>query len=69
MNLEAYRVSLGWSKARLAKEAEVSEGTVRDAEKGKSIYKATAGKLARAISKGLGKTITYEDIEGLSFAD
>jgi transcriptional regulator with XRE-family HTH domain len=69
MNLEAYRVSLGWSKAKLAKEAGISVGTVIDAERGKSIYKATAGKIAKALTKGLGKEITYNDIEGLNFAD
>ena len=74
MTLEAYRVKLGWSKAELAREAGIRAATVSDAEKGKRIYKATAGKIANAISrglvsKGLGHEITYNDIERLNFAD
>jgi transcriptional regulator with XRE-family HTH domain len=69
MTLERYRVKLGWSKAQLAREAGVRAATVSDAEKGKNIYKATAGKLANALSTALGQEITYEQIEGLAFAD
>ena len=71
MKLEDYRAKLGWSKARLAREASINVGTVIDAEKGKRVYKATAGKIANALSKGLGegKEITYKDIEGLNLAD
>ncbi len=69
MNLQDYRVKLGWSKARLAREAGIRVATVIDAEKGKSIYRATAGKIANALSQGLGYEITYKDIEGLNFAD
>ena len=69
MSLEDYRVKLGWSKAKLAREAKISVGTVIDAEKGKNIYKATAGKIANALSQGLGYEITYKDIDGLGLAD
>jgi transcriptional regulator with XRE-family HTH domain len=69
MTLEDYRVKLGWSKAELAREAKVGVRTVSDAIKGKSIYKATAGKLANAISRGVGYEVTYKDIEGLNLAD
>jgi DNA-binding XRE family transcriptional regulator len=69
MTLEGYRVRLGWSKAKLAREAGVRVGTVIDAERGKPIFKATAGKIANALSRGLGEEITYLDIEGLNFAD
>ncbi|GHO54185.1 helix-turn-helix domain-containing protein [Ktedonobacter robiniae] len=69
MNLEDYRVKLGWSKAKLAREADIDPGTLGDAIAGKRIYKATAGKIANAISKGLGQEITYKDIEGLKLAD
>ena len=72
MNLTDYRAKLGWSKAHLAREASIkAAGTVIDAEKGKRVYKATAGKIANALSKGLGegKEITYKDIEGLNLAD
>jgi len=69
MNLEEYRVKLGWTKAELARRADLREGTIRDAERGKSILKATAGKIARALSEGLGYEVTYKDIEGLNFSD
>jgi hypothetical protein len=69
MTLEDYRVKLGWSKAKLAREAGIDVGTLSDAIAGKRIYKATAGKIANAISKGLQQEITYKDIEGLNLAD
>ncbi len=69
MNLQDYRVKLGWTKAKLAREAGIRAATVSDAEKGKGIYRATAGKIANALSKGLGYEITYKDIEGLNFSD
>jgi Helix-turn-helix len=69
MTIEDYRVKLGWSKARLAREAHIDAGTLSDAIAGKRIYKATAGKIANALSQGLGYEITYKDIEGLKFSD
>jgi transcriptional regulator with XRE-family HTH domain len=69
MTIEDYRVKLGWSRARLAREAGIDVRTVSDAIKGKSIYKATAGKIANAISRGVGYEVTYKDIEGLNLAD
>jgi DNA-binding XRE family transcriptional regulator len=71
MNLEDSRAKLGWSKAELARQAGINQGTVIDAEKGKRIYRATAGKIANALSRGLGegKEISYKDIEGLVLAD
>ena len=69
MTIEDYRVKLGWSKAQLAREASVGVRTISDAIKGKSIYKATAGKIANAISRGVGHEVTYKDIEGLNLAD
>ncbi len=69
MNLQDLRVKLGWSKARLAREAGVNVATLIDAERGKRVYRATAGKIANALSKGLGYDITYKDIDGLNLAD
>lgn len=69
MTLEDYRVKLGWSKAKLSREAGINVRTVSEAILGKPIYKATAGKIANAISKGLEQEITYKDIEGLNLAD
>jgi len=69
MTLEDYRVKLGWSKAKLAREANIDVGTLSDAIAGKRIYKATAGKIANALSQALGIEISIKDIEGLSLAD
>ena len=69
MTLEDYRVKLGWSKAQLASESGVDVRTIRKAIEGKPIFKAKAGKIANALSKGLGQEITYHDIEGLNLAD
>jgi transcriptional regulator with XRE-family HTH domain len=69
MTIDDYRIKLGWSKAQLAREAGIGVRTVSDAIKGKSIYKATAGKIANAISRGLGYEITYQQLEGLNLAD
>ena len=35
MTVEAYRVKLGWSKAKLAREADIDAGTLADAIAGK----------------------------------
>ena len=69
MTIEDYRVKLGWSKARLAREAGIDVSTLTDAMSGKRIYKATASKIARAISEGLGQEITYQDLEGVNTYD
>jgi hypothetical protein len=69
MTLEDYRVKLGWSKAKLAREAHIDPGTLGDAIAGKKIYKATAGKIANAISAALRQDITYKDFDGLQLAD
>jgi Helix-turn-helix len=69
MTIEEYRVKLGWSKAKLAREADLDVGTLNDAISGKRIYKATAGKIANALSKGLGETISYKDLDGVSLID
>ncbi len=69
MTIEEYRVKLGWSKARLAREADIDVSTLNDAMAGKRIYKATASKIARAISEGLGQEITYQDLDGVNTYD
>lgn len=69
MTIEEYRVKLGWSKAKLAREADIDVGTVNDAISGKRIYKATAGKIANAFSRGLDQEITYKDLEGVNLID
>ena len=69
MTIEDYRVKLGWTKARLAREAGIDPGTLADAIAGKRIFKATAGKIANTLSNALKQEITYKDIEGLNLAD
>ncbi|GHO98593.1 hypothetical protein KSF_086410 [Reticulibacter mediterranei] len=51
-------MKLGWSKAKLAREAHVDPATISDAITGKNIYKATAGKSANALRAALGQEIT-----------
>lgn len=69
MTIEEYRLRLGWSKAKLAREADIDAGTLNDAMTGKRIYKTTAIKIARAISEGLGQEITYQDLDGINTYD
>lgn len=69
MTIDDYRIKLGWSKAKLAREAHIDVGTLSDAIAGKRIYKATAGKIANALSKAVGQEVTYKDIDGLNLAD
>lgn len=69
MTIEQYRMRLGWSKAKLAREADIDAGTLSDAIAGKKIYKATAAKIANAIAKGLNQEITIEDLEGINLID
>jgi transcriptional regulator with XRE-family HTH domain len=69
MTIEDYRLKLGWSKAKLAREADIDIGTLNDAISGKRVYKATAAKIARALSNGLGYEVTYRDFDGVNFID
>jgi DNA transposition AAA+ family ATPase len=69
MTIEQYRMKLGWSKAKLAREADIDAGTLSDAIAGKKIYKATAAKIANAIAKGLNQEITIEDLDGINLVD
>ena len=69
MTIDDYRIEFGWSKAKLAREADIDIGTLNDALAGKRIYKATAGKIANALSRGLGQDITYKDLDGVNLID
>lgn len=62
-------MKLGWSKAKLAREADIDAGTLSDAIAGKKIYKATAAKIANAIAKGLNQEITIADLDGIHLID
>jgi DNA-binding XRE family transcriptional regulator len=69
MTIEDYRIKLGWSKSELARRADIDTNTLNRAIKGEPIYKHTAGKIASAISQGLGQEITYKDLDGVNFID
>ncbi len=69
MTIEEYRIKLGWSKAKLAREADIDVGTLSDAMAGKRIYKATASKIVNALSQGLGYEITYKDLDEVTLID
>lgn len=69
MTIEDYRIKLGWSKAELAKRADIDTNTLNRAINGIPVYKHTAGKIASALSQGLGYEITYKDLDGVKFID
>lgn len=73
MTIEEYRVLFGWSKNRLAREAQIDTNTLKRAIDGGPIYQATASKIAQAINQELqrrGKPpIKHSDLEGVTFAD
>jgi DNA-binding XRE family transcriptional regulator len=66
MTLEDYRIECTWSKNEMARQAGMDLNTLNRAISGKNISINTAGKLARAISKKLGRTVTFQQIEGLN---
>lgn len=66
MNLENYRLLCGWSRNELARQASTDAGTVGKALRGETIAIGTAHKLALAISKALGRSIQWQEIEGLN---
>jgi hypothetical protein len=73
MAIEDYRIDFGWSKSKLAGEATIDMNTLKRAVNGEPVYRATAGKIAHAISielqrRGL-QPIRYTDLTGLVFAD
>ncbi len=73
MTIEDYRISFGWSRSKLAREAEIDQNTLKSAIDGNPIFRATAGKVANAINRELHQrgepSIKYTDLDGLVFAD
>jgi transcriptional regulator with XRE-family HTH domain len=65
MNLEDYRIECGWSKNEMARQARIDVNTLNRAMNGESVSSNTAKKLALAISKEIGRSIRFQDIEGL----
>ncbi len=66
MNLDGYRIECGWSKAQMARQADIDINTLNRALGGETVSSGTANKIARAISRELGRTIRAKDIEGLN---
>jgi transcriptional regulator with XRE-family HTH domain len=66
MTLEEMRLECGWSKLELAREAKVDFNTLQRALTGETITLNSAAKIARAISRGLGRTVHYQQIDGLN---
>lgn len=66
MTLTEYRDNLGWSRAELAREAKLDYQTVTKAENGEQITGRSARAIADALSRGLGRTIRFQDIDGLN---
>jgi hypothetical protein len=73
MTIEDYRIEFGWSRSKLAREADIDQNTLKSALDGNPIYRATAGKIASAINRELQRrgepSIKYTDLDGLIFAD
>ncbi|HZO74226.1 MAG TPA: helix-turn-helix transcriptional regulator [Ktedonobacteraceae bacterium] len=69
MNLQQYRLSLAWSAEELARRAGINAQTVRRIERGSPTFPHTASAIAAALSRGLGREIKVEDIEGLEIRD
>lgn len=66
MKLSEYRYQLGWSRAELARHAGISSPSVSKAEKGEAINDKTASLICKALSRVLGRQITFQDIDDLN---
>lgn len=66
MTLDDYRIECDWSKNEMAREAKIDFTTLQRAFTGEIIASRTAEKLARAISRKLGRSIHWQQIEGLN---
>jgi transcriptional regulator with XRE-family HTH domain len=69
MTLREYRAYLGWSAAELARRAGLDAQTVRRVENGEPAFLHTIGAIATALSRGLGRTVKIEDIDGVNIID
>jgi predicted transcriptional regulator len=66
MTLDELRLECGLSKLELARQAGIDFSTLQRAITGVPVLVNTASRIARAISKALGKTVRYQDIDGLN---
>jgi transcriptional regulator with XRE-family HTH domain len=67
MTITDYRLMLAWSLKDLADRAGLTYQTVSRMEKGKPSRDYNVAAVARALSEGLGRTITVKDLEGVNF--
>jgi len=69
MTIEEYRLSLAWSAAELARRARLTPKTVSRIENGEPAFAHTLAAIAQALSAGLGRTITIQDLDGVNLVD
>jgi len=65
MTLDDFRIECDWSKNEMARQVGIDFSTLQRAITGELISTRTAEKLARAISKKLGRSVHWQTIEGL----
>ena len=66
MTLEDYRIECNWSKNEMIRQAGIDFTTLQRASTGEPISVRTAEKLVHAISQKLGRSIHWQQIEGLN---
>lgn len=66
--IEQLRDGLGWSQAELGKRAGISSNTVRRAEGGGAVSRATVTRIADAFSQAYGQRILARDIAGITMS-
>jgi hypothetical protein len=66
MTLDDYRIACDWSRKEMARQASMDYVTLNRAISGEMISTRSAEKLASAISRKLGRSIRWQDIEGLN---
>jgi len=66
MNIEELRAQIPWTRTDLVRHAGLDFQTVKKAEEGGLITVRVAVAIAKALSEGLGREITVNDIDGLT---
>jgi transcriptional regulator with XRE-family HTH domain len=69
MTLDDYRIECRWSKAEMARQAGIDASTLNRAMRGIPVSLDTARKLASAISERLGRSVQWQQFEGLNIID
>ena len=65
MTLDELRIECGWSKLEMARQAQLDFNTLNRAINGEYVSFSTADKIATTISRKLGRSIQWQQIEGL----